>query len=94
MTLLVEMLVGETHDSLDNHPEVPMSGLDRVHKKSSTCISDLNAALTGMVNSIVTALSTQLPVPSSGAVFISKPPRKSVLSWFLPDMIPEQIIRG
>ena len=77
--------MGETHDSLDNHPEVRMSGLERVCEKSSTCISDLNAALTGMANSIVTALSTQLPVPSSGAGFISKPPRKSVLSSFLPD---------
>lgn len=47
-TLWTEMLVGETHDSLDNPSEVPMFELKRVHGKSSTCSSDLNAALTGM----------------------------------------------
>ena len=61
-TLWAEMLVGETHDSLDNPPEVPTFGGKRTRGRSSTCGSDLNAALTGMANSTVTALSPQVSV--------------------------------
>ena len=56
------MLVGETHDSLDNPPEVPTFGGKRTRGRSSTCGSDLNAALTGMANSTVAAISPQVPV--------------------------------
>ena len=77
-TLWAEMLVGETHDSLDNPPDVPMFGLKRVRGRSSTCSSDLNATLTGMANSIVTALSPQVPVCPSGSGINSNSPSKSV----------------
>lgn len=56
------MLVGETHNSLDNPPDVPMFGGKRAHGGSSTCGSDQNAGLTGMANSTVAALSPQVPV--------------------------------
>ena len=61
-TLWAEMLVCETHHSLDNPAEVPMFGVKTVCGKSTTCSSDLNATLTGMANSIVTALFPQMPV--------------------------------
>ena len=69
--------MGETHDSLDNPPDVPMFGLKRVCGRS-TCSSDLNAALTGMANSIVTVLSPQVPVCPSGSGINSNSPSKSV----------------
>lgn len=49
------MLVGETHDSIDDPPKVPMFGGKQACGRSSTCGSDLNAGLTGMANSTVAA---------------------------------------
>ena len=42
--------------------------------RSSTCSSDLNAAVTGMANSIITALSPQVPVCPSGSGINSNSP--------------------
>lgn len=65
-SLWAEMLVGETHDSLDSPPDVPMFGMKRVRGRASTSTSDLNAALTGMADRIVTALSPRAaPLPTS-----------------------------
>ena len=72
------MLVYETHHSLDNPAEMPMFGLKKVCGKSTTCSSDLNAALTGMANSIVTALSPQMPVCPGGSGINSNSPSKNV----------------
>lgn len=60
-TLWAEMLAGETHDSFDSPPQVPMFGMKCVCGRcSTTCNGDLNAALAGVADKIVSALSPQL----------------------------------
>ena len=74
-TLWAEMLVGETHDSFDSPPEVPMFGMKRARGRcSTTCNGDLNAALAGVADKIVSALS---PQPSSS----STSPTSKMLSF-------------
>ena len=66
-TLWAEMLVGETHDNFDSLPQVPMFGMKRARGRcSTTCNGDLNAALVGVADKIVSALSPQ-PTSSSSS---------------------------
>lgn len=69
--------MGETHDSLENPPEVPMFGVKHVRGRSSSCSSDLNPVLTGIADSIVTALASQVPVHPQSSGTSSNSPSKS-----------------
>ena len=53
-TLWAEMIVGETHESFDSPPQVPMFGMKRVRGRQSL---DLNSTLMGVADKIVGALS-------------------------------------